>query len=190
MAKRMKNNTAVSRAWVGQVIDPGQYYTLQHVEEPIWADDPNVYSSIDAGELVVNNGFEDILNLTAAHNFLAGVKRISFTLSSKPLGDSATSASFTTVASFLWLKNRGYNYSNGTCIFDAVTVSDRTLEIQVVNVTGLVTLGSLIVSTPGFYSFAITNPTADARLELQIRKSASGGTSPVIRGAALEYDLV
>lgn len=189
--KRLKNNTSESRTWVGQTIEPGEYYTLLHSEQDAWADDPQVIASVQASELVVNNTFEDILDIPAAVDYLEGTKRIAFTLSTKPLGDSATSNSFVVVASYLWSKKRGYNYVNGICVFDAVTVGDRTLEIRIVDITnGNTVIGSMIVSTPGFYSFPVTKPVGDARLELQIRKSASGGVSPVIRGAALEYDLI
>ena len=187
--KRVKNNTATARSWVGQLIDPGQYYELQHSEFSAWADDINVYNSIEDNSLVVATATEDITDKVAAHNFIEGVDRISFTLATKPLGDSATAVSFTTIANYLWLKNRGYNYSNGKLIFDAI-LSDRTLDIQVIDITNNVVLGGQAITVSGFYSVPIINPTADARLELQIRKSANGGTSPLVKASALEFDII
>lgn len=189
MSKRVKNNTAVEKVWVGQVIESGQYYTLLNSEYGDWADDQNVYNSIEEGTLIVANSTEDILDKPSAHAFLEGIKRISFVLASKPLGDSASNISYTTIANYLWLKNRGYNYENGTCIFDVIH-GDRTLDIRVMDITNNVQLGILTTSVSGFYNFPIIKPTTDARLELQIRKNLNGGTSPVVKASALEFDLV
>lgn len=57
---KMKNATSSPHAWVGQEIQPGEYYTIQPEEKENWENDTNVLYSIELGELVVNDGTNDL----------------------------------------------------------------------------------------------------------------------------------
>lgn len=58
--KRIKNNTETEKTWAGQSVQPGAYYQIQGVEEIRWANDDEVMTSITAGEIIVNDGIDDI----------------------------------------------------------------------------------------------------------------------------------
>lgn len=51
--KRVKNATGTVQTWVGQMIQPGEYYTLELHEQLRWANDPVVDAAISAGHLQV-----------------------------------------------------------------------------------------------------------------------------------------
>jgi hypothetical protein len=57
---RMKNATGAAHAWVGQEIQPGEYYELQSNGKEAWENDADVLYSIEHGELVVNDGYNDL----------------------------------------------------------------------------------------------------------------------------------
>jgi hypothetical protein len=54
--------------------------------------------------------------------------------------------------------------------------------------TNSVDLGSdLSVAASGVRSFAIANPTTDAKVSVRIKKDIFGGVSPIIFGIVLHY---
>lgn len=57
---RMKNATTSPKSWVGQEIQPGDYYQIQSQEKEAWENDSQVLSDITAGNLVVNDGQNDL----------------------------------------------------------------------------------------------------------------------------------
>lgn len=100
----------------------------------------------------------------------------------------ATTTIFTTVAYLAW-SNVRYGISSTRTVFYEVVYVDRTLDIQIYDSTNAVVLGSdLGVATSGFRSFTFTNPGTDARLLIQVLKSAIGGTSPIIYGIQIGLD--
>lgn len=101
---------------------------------------------------------------------------------------ASVSTIFTSISTFSWIQSRYSAYLNGIVIFHA-TVSDRNLDVKLRNITTGVDLGSLTnIASTGVYSFSIILPTANAHIELQIRKTLAGGTSPIIEGISLEFD--
>jgi len=100
-----------------------------------------------------------------------------------------TNTSWTIIGYMAWDNSRYSGYSEGALVYEAVIV-DRDLDIRVRDMTssativldGWVSLSGFRTAMSGF-----SNPSSDARLTLQARKSASGGTSPIIYGAQLEW---
>jgi phosphoribosylcarboxyaminoimidazole (NCAIR) mutase len=99
---------------------------------------------------------------------------------------SASSTNFTAIGYFPWLDSRYSSYTSGIVVLRA-TIGDRNLNIRLRDVTNAATLGSATVSSTGSTSFSVTNPASDAQVELQISKSANGGTNPLIFGVVLEF---
>lgn len=94
---------------------------------------------------------------------------------------------YTRSSSFSWFHSRYSFYTFGIVLFHA-TVGDRTLDIRLRNTTLGVDLGSLTtIMTTGMYSFPITLPTANADLEIQVKKNAVGGVNPTIEYLSLEF---
>lgn len=113
--------------------------------------------------------------------------RISYPLI--PFKIIADSTAYKTVGYFIWNQSRYSNYSNGTMLFETVVV-DRNLDLRLRDTTNLATVAeSLAMTISGFVlNSSFTNPTANARLEVQVRKASSGGTNPEIYAVALEWD--
>lgn len=101
---------------------------------------------------------------------------------------TASNTSYETVSYITWNNSRYSTYTQGTILFEAV-IGDRNLDIKLRDVTNGTDLGSSTgISSSGFYSFSVTNPVSDARMELQVQKSSVGGSNPRILGITLEYD--
>jgi hypothetical protein len=100
----------------------------------------------------------------------------------------AISTTYTSLCYFTWLNSQYNNYNSGIILFGAI-ISDRNLMVQLKDVTNDTILGSKEVTTSGVYSFSITNPITDANLELQIKKNANDGVSPIIKGIIMEYTI-
>src|SRR3972149_2966828 len=101
--------------------------------------------------------------------------------------NSIDDSDWTSVANFPWLDSQYSSYTSGQIIF-RVTIYNRNLDIRVRDITNATTLGQVLgVSATGSYSVAVTNPTSDAEVHLQIKKSSSGGISPDLLGVILEF---
>lgn len=94
--------------------------------------------------------------------------------------------SYTTIGQMSWLQSRYSAYSSGIVIFH-VEIADRNLDIRLQNVSTATTLGQLTVSSSDTYSFAVTNPTINSILEIQVRKNNVGGISPLLKSVVLEF---
>lgn len=68
--KRIKNADNVIHTWCGQEIQPNEYYTIQATEESGWASDSILLTAIADSEAIVNDGTEDILDISVAIDFL------------------------------------------------------------------------------------------------------------------------
>lgn len=67
---KVKNNKLESDTWCGMLIEPSAYYELETFELPRWQNDSKVITDISAGDLIVNNGSSDILDVATAINLL------------------------------------------------------------------------------------------------------------------------
>jgi hypothetical protein len=95
---------------------------------------------------------------------------------------------YTTVGYFAWKQSRYSSYTSGALVYEVV-IGNRNLDIRLYDSTApaaVVTDAGVAVSAfravTGF-----TNPTADARIELQVRKSGAGGVNPDIFGVQIEW---
>lgn len=70
--KKIKNTTAEAITWVGQEIQPDEYYTIQPSEAHRWANNSILLSAIGAGDAIVNDGTSDIIDVNDAINYLKG----------------------------------------------------------------------------------------------------------------------
>lgn len=68
--KRIKNNDIVEKVVLGMTIQPGEYYTIQAVEDYIWSNNSQILSDIVNGSLIMNDGNIDILDINSAINLL------------------------------------------------------------------------------------------------------------------------
>ncbi len=106
----------------------------------------------------------------------------------------AIDTTYTSIACMPWLDARYNNYTNGTIILH-VNIVNRDLFVRLQDITNNVTLGELIITSTGSNSsssnlFTVINPSSDAQIELQIKKSISGGINPRIYGILLEYNII
>ena len=96
---------------------------------------------------------------------------------------------YTTLGYMCWDDSSYSGYTNGSLTYE-VDITDRNLDIRIRDITNNVTIVEETgVSTDGFrkVTAGFTNPTTNGRLALQVRKSATGGTSPQIYGVQLEW---
>jgi len=90
-------------------------------------------------------------------------------------------------SSFSWVHSRYSFYTAGVVIFHA-TIVDRNLDIKLRNTTTGTDLGSLTtISSTGIYTFIVSLPTANANLEIQVKKNGAGGTNPTIEYLTIEF---
>lgn len=93
-----------------------------------------------------------------------------------------------TVCYFPWKHSEFNKYINGRIVFHA-EIGNKSLSVQLLNKTENSVLGVLPnITSPGFYSFPVANPSGDALLEIQVKKSMVFGTNPRIFGIVLKYD--
>jgi hypothetical protein len=92
-------------------------------------------------------------------------------------------------STFPWDNSRNSeHYAGYATIY--VEIGNRNLDMRLYDSTNAVELGSLLnISSDGFYTFAITNPTSNSLIELHARKSSSGGQNPTLHSAYIEYKL-
>ncbi len=101
---------------------------------------------------------------------------------------TAPSSDWNSLSYFSWINSRYILYVNGTLVY-AVRIYGTNLDVRLYDTTNAVVLGSdLNISINGVRSLLVSNPTTDAVIAFQIRKSTSGGLDPEISGVSLEYD--
>lgn len=76
ITKKIKNNTAGKKTWLGQELDAGSYYEIQIDEELFWMHNTILDSDINSGDAIVNDGESD---LTDPADGLIHLKAISAT---------------------------------------------------------------------------------------------------------------
>lgn len=69
---KLKNDTADDAVWVGQTILMGAYYTLNESEISIWQTNSTVFADVGNGNLIVNDGTDDIIDPTIGWSWLLG----------------------------------------------------------------------------------------------------------------------
>lgn len=134
-----------------------------------------------SGDYIVTDGLGNLSFVTP----LAG--RIAYHIVTSEV--VANSASYVTVAYFAWAHSRYSTYTMGTLIYQ-VEVNNRNLDLRIRNTTaGTDVVTDLGVAVSGWrvVTAGFTNPVANARLELQVKKSAGGGVSPKIFSTQLEW---
>ena len=128
------------------------------------------------------------VNLTTSSNELTINSTVthSFNLFIAPI--EVANNDFETVCYFPWKKPEMDNFKDGKMVFEVV-LDDKSFEFRVYDMTNnavLGTSGELISS--GFYSFSVSNPPTDARLEIQTKTESSGSVYPMVYGMVLKYD--
>ena len=92
-------------------------------------------------------------------------------------------------STFPWIYDRNSDHYDGYATF-YIEIGNRDADIRLYDATNGTVLGTMTnISATGFYSFAITNPTTDALLELHVKKSTMGGQNPQIHSAYIEYKI-
>ena len=72
MLVKAKNNTGSAKSWEGQEIAPGEYYLLESSEISRWACSSDVMTDIGSGDLIINDGTDDITDVNTAIDFIKG----------------------------------------------------------------------------------------------------------------------
>lgn len=70
---RIKNNKEAEGTWCGQTIQPNEYYSIQRSELARWQGDESVIVDISSGDLIVNDGDADFVDIAEAVNYLLQV---------------------------------------------------------------------------------------------------------------------
>jgi hypothetical protein len=81
---RVKNNTANPKAWVGQTIAAGEYYTIQLIELSAWQSSDAVILDISNGSLVVNDGTQDFSAAIGVKYLLGSVVEVTKLVEAQP----------------------------------------------------------------------------------------------------------
>lgn len=137
-----------------------------------------------AGQSLVTDG-TGVLSFSSS-----GVSKATFNYAT--LITASLTAAFpatTAGAAYFGWRNADYSgFTSGKVIYRLQTIAaPPTLDIRLYDFTNNVVLGSdLAVSVAGTRSFPIINPTTDAVLVFQVRKSGAG-TSPIIMGLQWEW---
>jgi hypothetical protein len=58
---KLKNATELDEIWVGQLISPDEYFSVENSELPRWQNDSKVFEDVASGKLVVNDGDSDLM---------------------------------------------------------------------------------------------------------------------------------
>lgn len=58
--KIIKNNSGSIKTWGGKTLNPGEYYTLPEVYWSLWVLDVSIIEDIVSGDMVINDGVEDL----------------------------------------------------------------------------------------------------------------------------------
>lgn len=73
MIKWIKNNSGITKTWLGQQINNQAYYQIQSIEEIAWANDSELLTDIANGNAIVakdDSGSNNITNVNDAINYL------------------------------------------------------------------------------------------------------------------------
>lgn len=57
---KVKNTTADTKTYVGQIVLSEEYYTLSEQELPRWRADSTVFTAVGTGDLIINKGSDDV----------------------------------------------------------------------------------------------------------------------------------
>jgi len=72
---KVKNTKEVSDVWVGQTIEPSEYFTIPNQYLNDWQENTKAFADIASGDLVVNNGDMDFTISYEGWDWLLGNKR-------------------------------------------------------------------------------------------------------------------
>ena len=106
-----------------------------------------------------------------------------------PFQIDANNIAYETILYMPWDHSTYSTYNSGQLVFEVVHAGGgRDLEIQVLGTTPATLLATQTYSASAFVTVALTNtPTADSRVQVQVRRTAGGGGNPEIRGLTLEW---
>lgn len=68
--KKFKNNKQIADVWLGQEIQPNNYYEISTLELINWQNNSKVLADLGSGDGIINNGTSDILDVAKAINYL------------------------------------------------------------------------------------------------------------------------
>lgn len=114
----------------------------------------------------------DLPTATIASNLLYGI----LTLSAIAIGTS-----FSPIAYFPWLNSRYSTLTDAVLIISAIVIT-ADLEIRVRDITNAVVLGTFLITANGPDTVGpVTNPTADAQVVFEIRKTTVAIPEPELK---------
>lgn len=90
---------------------------------------------------------------------------------------------YTRIFDITWDNTEYSSFTSGVVRFNC-TVVDRDLNIQANDGT---ILGSITAASSGVKNFPISKPITDGTIEIRVKKSSVGGTSPFISGITVDF---
>jgi hypothetical protein len=115
-----------------------------------------------------------------------GPAKADYTISNQEV--TVLNPAYANIGYFAWDQARYSTYTNGTIIFNS-TITDRTYDIRIINGVGTILGGPMTVASSGTSTLAFTNPIADDRIIVQVIKTVAGGSSGIIQGISIEWNV-
>jgi hypothetical protein len=101
----------------------------------------------------------------------------------------SNTVTYTPIAYFPWLNSLYSTYTGGLLIYNVHIPGPKTVSIRLQNTTANVTLAmSVGIAVSGIYSTPITNPTANAQIELQVLSPFGPTPDPSIFGVVMQFN--
>ena len=115
------------------------------------------------------------------------VSKVSYTLSTTTLV-ATNSGAYETVGYFAWDNSEYSSYTNGAVRL-WLEQTDYNINVRLRNITENSNVCEAVSPSGGIVTITgLTNPTVNARVELQIQRTGAGSTNPSIHGVILEFD--
>lgn len=103
---------------------------------------------------------------------------------------AASGIALQAVAYFTWTQAEYGSIGSAKVMYNCDVPGGKVLEVQLWNATTATQLALDTRSVSGFFSFSFTLPTANAQLQLRIRKTTGGGANPLISGVNLVFNPI
>lgn len=71
---KIKNVDSEDHVWAGTTISSGQYYNVPSYDFSMWQNSSDIFTAIGSGQAIVNDGENDITDISLAINYLKGIQ--------------------------------------------------------------------------------------------------------------------
>ena len=145
---KVKNKKELADIWCGMTVEPETYYELETFELHRWQNDSKVLTDIASGNLLLNNGTIDILDIATAINALKGI-----------INNPVDSLGIPLVKNFPFSDASGFRFRGAS--FSGVGVAGNTTDIDyLIPAERWINGGSLLLKNHTFgdyYTFQVVD---------------------------------